>query len=203
MEPQGPTPSAPLPLPLEQLLLTVLLGALACVLVSVFVPSEWIAYYALRLWLPVWVMGAVIYGGPRIAGRSTWMTKLVRFGRGQFVEWGGGPYAAIAIACFLWIELAQIREFYDWIAQTDWYTDKFGVRAIVRDAFRNVFDFFISSVMNGLYAFIWPAFWKKAFSVGNQWPAVAVAWALFEAGKWTVRTLPGREPPPGQPPSPG
>ncbi len=193
-EPQGPAPGAPLAL--DHLVLVLLLGALACVLVAQFVPVEWIAYYALRLWWPVWALGVIVYGGPRVGGRTAWMTKALRLGRGQFVEWGGGPYAAIAIACFAWQEWAQVRELYDWIVQTSWYTDKFGVRAIVRDAFRNVFDFFISSFMNGLYAFVWPAFWKQSFHAGNQWPAVVVAWTLFEAGKWTVRRLPGREPPP-------
>jgi hypothetical protein len=179
-------------LPLDLLILTALAGALVIAVAGAFAPVEWIQYYASRLWMPVWVMAVLLYGGPRVAGRRAWVTKAFRFGRGQFVEWGGGPYAAIAIVCFGWLEWAQLRELVQWIAETEWYTDKFGVREIVRGAFRNVLDFFIGSFMNGLHAFVWPAFWKRCFTVGQQWPAVAVAWTLFEAGKWAARKLPGR-----------
>jgi hypothetical protein len=192
-DPQAAPPATPPPLSLDLLLLTALVGALAITVAGAFAPTEWLQYYAPRLWMPVWVMGVLLYGGPRVTGRAAWLTKAFRLGRGQFAEWGGGPYAAIAIVCFAWLEWAQLRELIQWVVETDWYTDKAGVREIVRDSFRNVLDFFIGSFMNGLYGFIWPAFWKKVFTVGMQWPAVAVAWALFEAGRWVIGRVPGSE----------
>src|SRR5688572_20201817 len=185
--------SAPQPsLPLDLLLLTALAGALAIAVAGAFAPVEWLQYYAPRLWMPVWVMGVLLYGGPRVAGRAAWVTKAFRFGRGQFVEWGGGPYAAIAIVCFGWLEWAQLRELYQWIVDTEFYVDKAGMRRLAQEFGHNFVGFFVGSFMNGFHAFVWPAFWKKVFTVGQQWPAVAVAWSLFEAGKWTARKLPGR-----------
>jgi hypothetical protein len=182
-------------LPLEHLVLAALLGALAIALAGDFIPIDWVQYYALRLWLPIWLLACAHYGLPRVSDRRPWLVRYARVGRGQFAEWGGGPYAAIAIVCFAWTEWAQLRELVQWIVETEWYTDKSGVRDLIRDAARNVAGFFVGSVMNGFYAFVWPAFWKKTFTIGQQWPAVAVAWALFEAGRGLVTSLPGREPP--------
>ena len=183
------TPEAPGTLPLDQLILVASVGALVIVVAGAFAPVEWLQYYAPRLWMPVWVMGVLYFGGPRVTGRAAWMTRALRFGRGQVSEWGGGPYAAIAIVCFAWLEWAQLRELFQWVIDTEWYADKFGVREIVRSAFRNVLDFFIGSFMNGVYGFVWPAFWKKSFSAGQMWPAALVGWGVFASGKWAVQQM--------------
>ncbi len=194
-EPQPmPPPPTPPALALDLLLLIALLGALEGVLVAEFVPVEWIAYYSLRLWLPVWLLACLVYGGPRVSGRGNWIKKHVRLGRSQFVEWGGGAYAAIALVCFAWLEFAQFRELFDWIVGIDWQDDKSAVREFVQSMAHNVTGFFVGSFMNGLYAFVWPAFWKKIFTAGTQWPAVAVAWGMFEAGRWTLLQVGRRQP---------
>lgn len=188
-----PLQTPPPAIPLDQLILTALLGALACALVSAFVPVEWIAYYALRLWAPIWLLACLVHGGPRVPGRSNWLRRYTRLGRSQFIEWGGGAYAAIAIVCFAWLEWAQLRELYEWIVGIDWYNNKSAVREFVQSSAQNTVGFFIGSLMNGLHAFVWPAFWKKCFTVGMQWPAVAVAWGVFEAGRWGIGQMSGRE----------
>lgn len=174
------------------LLLALLLGALALLLLPLLLPGSWLAYYAVHLWLPLMLLAGTIYGGALLAGRHPWLTRLVRLGRFHFVDMGGGAYGAIALVSFFWLEWAQLRDLFDWIVQTEWYTDKFGVREIVRDAARNVVDFFLGSFMNGVSAFAWPAFWKKAFSAGQMWPAAVVGWIIFDGTKWGVRQLPRR-----------
>lgn len=175
----------------DQLLLITALGGAAVASMVLLVPDSWGAYYATRLWLPLWVLACLVHGGALLESRSPWITRITRVSRHQLVEWGGGAYAAIALVCFAWLEWAQLVELFDWIAQTEWYTDKFGVREIVRDSFRNIFGFFIDSFMNGLYAFIWPAFWKKTFSAGQMWPAALIGWGVFACGQWAVTRMAG------------
>lgn len=187
---KAPQPAPP-KLAAEHLALAMLAGALLLVLIAAFSPIEWLGYYATRLWLPVWAIACLVYGGPRLAVRSSWLTKSVRLGRGQWMEWGGGPYAAIAIVCFVWQEIAQLRELVQWFVETEFYTDKFGIRTLIREGAQNIGQFFVGSFMSGMYAFGWPAFWNKTFDAGQMWPAAAIAWAMFEAGKATARRLPG------------
>lgn len=183
-------PLAPRPqLEREPLLLVTALGGAAIAAMALLVPDTWGAYYALRLWLPLWVVACMVYGGALLESRNRWVTRITRLSRGQLAEWGGGAYSAIALVCFLWLELAQVRELFVWIAQTDWYTDKFGVGDIVRESVGNLVDFFMGSFKNGLYAFIWPAFWKKTFTAGQMWPAAVVGWGVFASGKWAVEYL--------------
>ena len=99
------------------------------------------------------------------------MTKATRFGRGQFAEWGGGPYAAIAIVCFCWQEWAQLREFVQWIIETEFYTDKFGIRRLIREGAQNIGSFVVGSFMNGM---------------GSQFKSVAQLPSPAVPSQWSV-----------------
>lgn len=167
----------------------VVAGGLAIAAMTLLVPETWGAYYALRLWLPLWIIGCLVFGGALLQQRNKWVVRFTRVQRNQVVAWGGGAYGAIALTCFLWLEWGQVLDLFDWIAQTEWYADDLGVREIVRHLTRNLVDFFLGSFMNGLYAFIWPAFWSKAFSAGQMWPAVLVGWGVFECARWAVQRL--------------
>lgn len=198
---QRPT-TAPAPQRVDPQTLAALIvfGGAAVAAMALLVPETWGAYYATRLWLPLWVIGCLVFGGALLQHRSRWVTRISRVSRHQLVEWGGGAYGAIALVCFLWIEYAQVRELIDWVVRTEWYTDKFGVRDILREAFRNFVSFFVDSFMNGIFAFIWPAFWGKAFTAGQMWPAAIVGWGVFESARFAVKQV--ARPAPPVPPAP-
>lgn len=179
------------PLARLDLALVLALGAGAIVGCGYLVPESWAAYYAIRLWLPVWLCAGVLHGGEHVQHRSAWLTRLTRLGRARLAAWGGGAYAAIVLACFLWLELAQVRDLVLGAVGLEWSA---GVRDLVRELGRDLVAFFVGSVMNTIHALAWPAFWGKVFDAGAQWPAVIVAWLVFESGRHAVRRLVKPEP---------
>ena len=160
----------------------IVFGGLAVAGMALLVPDTWGAYYALRLWLPLWVLACLVAGGALLEQRSRWVTRMSRVSRHQLVEWGGGAYAAIALCCFGWLEWARFLEFWQSLVAL---ADKWDVREVVR----GLFDFGIDSFLNGVFAIAWPAFWKKAFSAGQMWPAVLVGWGVFESARYAVTQL--------------
>lgn len=185
--PQNPEPPVTPPasepgLAGTDLLLTALLGGLACTLLGWLAPQPWVAYYALHLWLPLWLIVCVVFGGPLLAGRGPWLKRALRVTRGQFVEYGGGFYGAVALTCFLHLEWARLQE--EWL---DLLLDP-SVRGIVQ----NIVQFSIDSIMNGIWAIAWPGFLGKVFDSRGVWPAIVVGYAVFEAGRFLVRHLPRR-----------
>jgi hypothetical protein len=184
----NPVPPAAPGLALADLGLTLLLGVLVLValpwlsLAGVEVP-RWVTYFAVHLWVPLWLIGGLVAGGPLLSDRQPWLKKSLRFGRAQFIEYGGGFYGAVALTCFLWLEWARVQE-EDWggfLYDPSWH----GV-------VRQLIDFSIASVMNGIFAVAWPGFLGKVFDSGNAWPAIAVGYAWFEGARWLVRHLPRR-----------
>jgi len=178
----GPTPSPQAGLRLQDLSLVALLGALELVLLPVLLPGTWIAYYALYLWLPLWVIGCATFGGALLGSREPLLVRVVRLTRHQFIEYGGGAYGAIALVCFGWLEWERLQEFITTLLAMS------GIREFVR----SLFDFGIDSFLNGIWAVAWPAFGKKVFGFGNFWPAAAIGWALFELTRWGAPRLPKR-----------
>jgi hypothetical protein len=179
----------------DMLAALVVFGGAAVAAVALLVPDTWGAYYATRLWLPLWVIACLVAGGALLEQRSKWVTRISRVSRHRLVDWGGGAYAAIALVCFGWLEWARFLEF--------WHS----LQALagtwgVRDFVRGLFDFGIDSFLNGVYAFVWPAFWKNAFSAGQMWPAALVGWGVFESGRWAVRQLATTAKPPSPPTRP-
>lgn len=186
---KAPSPNpAPPPLSQEKFLLHVAVGSGALAAVHLFAPIDWVAYYAFHLWLPLWLVAGFVYGGPRLAGRSGWLTKGIRVGRSQLTEHGGGPYAAIALVCFFWLELEQLKQLAAAIAMFE------SIQAAIQDIIHSLVRFSTGSVMNFVYGIAWPGFWKKTFDAGMQWPAVGIGWGLFELSKWWMQQLAGAQP---------
>jgi hypothetical protein len=196
----SPPPAAPPTIDPQTLAAVLVGGALAVAAAGLLVPGTWAAYYAPRLWLPLWVIGCLVFGGALLAQRNRWVVRFTRLQRHQIVEWGGGAYGAIALTCFGWLEWGQFRELLDALLGVDWRSAEVGARSVVQMLTRNLADFFVGSFMSGLQAFIWPAFWSKAFSAGQFWPAMLVGWGVFECARWAVRHAARAEPPrPGTP----
>jgi len=155
-------------------------GALAVAGMALLVPGTWGEHYALRLWLPVWVIATAVHGGALLEAGGPWVKRVRRVGRSALAQWGGGAYAAIALVVFLWLEWARGAEF---VQQVLGLTSSDAVRELIR----GLFDFGLDSFMNGVHAIAWPAFWDKAFSAGHMWAAALVAWGVFASARWAVR----------------
>jgi hypothetical protein len=176
--PPGPSPTVAT----RDLALLIVIGAVAILAMALLVGESWGAYYALRLWLPLWCIAALVHGGALLEDRRPWVVRVTRLGRNKLFHWGGGAYAAIALCCFGWLEWARLMEF---VAAVLALTDTWAVR----DFIRGLFDFGIDSVMNTVYAVAWPGFWRKTFSAGQTWPAVAVGWGVYESARWAVERI--------------
>jgi hypothetical protein len=173
-------PPTPAPLALD-LMLTAMLGGVLVMLGALLVAGgPWLAYYTVHLWLPMWLLACAVFGGARLADRPGWMRRWLRVARGQFVEYGGGFYGAVALIAFAWLEWERLAGFIEFLASSP------GVQGIVRQ----LIDFSIDSVLNGLWAFIWPAFFHKAFEMHDFWAALGLSAGVFGAAQALMRRLP-------------
>ena len=180
-------------LALEDLLLVMALGALGFTLLHTLIPlvpafeqADWVADFAWRLWLPLWLIGGVYFGAPLLATRPGWFKLGGRFSRGRMSEWGGGFYGAVALAIFIVLELERLFvQWSDIIAIA-------GDRHFVREVIRNFLDFSLATLMNSVWAAAWPAFHAKAFAMRQIWPAVAIGALVFFGIGELVRRLPRR-----------
>jgi len=170
----------------QVLALLILVGGAAVAAVALLLPGTWGEYYATRLWLPLWVLGCLVFGGALLENRSRWVIRISRVSRNRLVDWGGGAYGAIALVCFGWSEFDQLRETAEWLSSIDWQAGGGAVREMAQGLAHNMFQLVFQSIMNGIQAFIWPAFWKQSFSAGNMWPAAVVGWGVFESARYAV-----------------
>lgn len=168
--------------PGRALVLLAALGAAAIVTLAFATPSDWVTPIALRLWLPVWLLGVLVTGAPLLDQRARWVVRVARLARFRFMKWGGGGYAAIAVIGFLWLELDRVIET---VSVLGALFDEWSLRGL----FRGLLDFGIESFLNGLKAAIWPVFWRDLFPMSSMPPAAVVAWLTFECARWGVRQL--------------
>lgn len=140
-----------------------------------FSDIRWLQSYALRLWLPVWCIAVLMLSGVFAAFKSRWLRRPLAYARYNIIEFGGGFYGTVALATFLSLEANRIAEQF-----AEWQTPDSGwVPALVME----VIDFSIDSIMNGIWAMVWPAFHNKAFAA-NFWPALGLAAGLYFLAEW-------------------
>lgn len=178
-----PTPPTPPPaLELDLLLLAMLLGVLALLAVLLAFGGPWVGYYAVHLWMPLWLIPCIVFGGARLSDRPDWLRRGVRVARGQFVDYGGGFYGAVALVAFSISELNQLGELGKFLAEVP----------DVREWVQNLIHFGVGSFLNGVWAMAWPAFHAKAFEMRNFWPALGIGAGIFGAAQGVMAWLPAR-----------
>ena len=177
-------PPAPPPpnLELDRLLFAMLLGVLVLLAVLLALGGPWLGYYAVHLWLPLWLIPCVVFGGARLSDRPEWLRRWVRVARGQFVDYGGGFYGAVALVAFVWAEWAQLEELGRFLV---------GLPS-VQELVQSFIHFGVSSFMNGVWAMVWPAFHAKTFEMRNFWPALGIGAGIFGAAQGLMAWLPAR-----------
>lgn len=144
-----------------------------------FSDIRWLQSYALRLWLPVWCIAVLMLSGVFAAFKSRWLRRPLAYARYNIIEFGGGFYGTVALATFLSLEANRIAEQF-----AEWQTPDNGwIRALVLE----LVDFSIDSIMNGIWAMIWPAFHNKAFAA-TFWPALGLAAGLYCLADWLFRS---------------
>jgi hypothetical protein len=184
MNEHAPAPREP-GLAFADVLVTLLIGALILSWLPLVLPHHWAGYYGPRLWLPLWLISGVIYGGAQLETRSRWVKLGVRVTRSQFVDYGGGFYGAVGLSAFMLLEWRRfVEEWGDFVLDPSW-----------RGLWENLWDFGLDSIMNGIYAFVWPAFHGKAFHAGDFWVAVVVGWGVYTGTKKLMQRLPRRAEP--------
>ena len=178
---QTPTPPDATPgLELDLLLLAMLGGVAAMLAMLLAFGGRWMGYYTVHLWLPMWLLACAVFGGARLADRPAWLRKGLRVTRGQFVEYGGGFYGATALIAFGWLEW---QRFQDLLPALGWPPS-------AQQVVRQLVDFSIDSVMNGLWAFVWPAFHAKAFELHDFWAALGLGAGVYAAAEALMQRLP-------------
>lgn len=169
-------------LDLDLLLLTMLLGVSIMLGVLLAAGGPWSGYYTVHLWLPMWLIACIVFGGARLVDRPAWLRLGVRMARGQFVEYGGGFYGAVALIAFAWLEWGRGLEFYQALVGAE----------SERMFWRSLLGFFIDSIMNGISAMVWPAFHAKAFEMRNFWPALGISAGVYAVAQALMGWLPAR-----------
>lgn len=180
MDQAPPQPAPPSALDLDVLLFAMLLGVVVMLAMLLAFGGPWFGYYAVHLWLPMWLIACTVFGGARLTDRPAWLRRGVRMARGQFIEYGGGFYGAVALIAFAWLEWGRGLEFYQALAGAE----------SERQFWRSLLGFFIDSIMNGISAMVWPAFHAKAFEMRNFWPALGISGGIYGVAQLLMNWLP-------------
>lgn len=143
-----------------------------------WISAAWLKQYALILWLPIWLIICVVRGRILSFSQLPSTRRVVAYTRYNLMDYGGGFYGIIGVVMFINLELTRIWQAIPEVTQFQGSWIKALVLWFV--------DFGIDSIMNGIYAFVWPAFYAKAFP-DHFWPALAVAAGVYYAATWLFR----------------
>ena len=92
----------------------------------------------------------------------------------KWMKFGGGFYGVLTFITYLHIEIYEVIDFVQSFIGTE--------SLIIKSVLVLFVEFFVDSIINFLYAFLWPVYWFKYLPIGSYLVWICVVFICYIAG---------------------